>query len=647
MIPKIIHYCWFGGAEKTPLIQRCLETWRKIMPDYEIKEWNESNFDINSVPYVREAFEARKWAFMADYVRLYAMYTEGGIYMDTDVKVMRKFDTFLKYSFFTCQESHPDIMPKDAITEEGHRNPNFDFVRGIGLCSAVMGAEKGNFFLKDCLDKYNSMHFEVDKQEDLIIVNIIAVLLEKYGYKYILDNNQILPGNIAVFKPSVFAGISTLTPESFAMHLYNGSWVENNSCLKHKLRNQFPDVYSFIQNSYYKIHPPQKHPLAKIKGLQYGMKVMQIACYASPFMGNFIRSISALDEDLQKIGVETIYVFWGKAACHEWYKEFSLTHKCYLTQEDYNNSQNDIFEILKQEHPDIIHTHFDGFDISACKACLKYKQKYKKEIHQIWHLHNVKGLSQKGWHKLYWKIKFYIQYNYYGKKANIISVNTQMLRFSNYYRSLFPLKDTKKSSVILNCLDLSRIEKPKLPLKTHFPFTFLSIGSRNVQKRFDSLLAAGETLIKQGENIKILLTKGPDAEYVVNEYFNNNIPKWVTLINEDDNINNLFAQADCFVSTSIHETFSYTICEATAYGLPVIQSNIEGTAWNNDNPSTFLFETLNSEQLSQQMRRVMNEDVNNLSRQCEITREKNRKTFPIEKWCQEVISFYNTVIDKP
>lgn len=258
MIPKIIHYCWFGGAEKSPLIKKCIDTWRKVMPDYEIKEWNETNFDLNSVPFVREAHAARKWAFMADYVRLYAMYHEGGIYMDTDVKVMRRYDEFLKYSFFTCQESHPDMMTEGAVLPDGTRNPEIKYVKGIGLCSAVMGAEKGCPYLKNCLDYYNTIHFDVEHKEDFVIVNIIAVLLEKYGYRYVIDRDQLLEGNMAIMKPYVFAGTSTMTKHSYALHLYNGSWVESSTSLKHRLRNQFPDTYTFVQHCFYKFRPRRK-----------------------------------------------------------------------------------------------------------------------------------------------------------------------------------------------------------------------------------------------------------------------------------------------------------------------------------------------------------------------------------------------------
>ena len=95
MIPKIIHYCWFGRGQMPELALKCLESWKKYCPDYEIKEWNEDNFDLETYPYAREAYENRKFAFVTDVVRLYALYHEGGIYMDTDVEVLKPLDRFL------------------------------------------------------------------------------------------------------------------------------------------------------------------------------------------------------------------------------------------------------------------------------------------------------------------------------------------------------------------------------------------------------------------------------------------------------------------------------------------------------------------------------------------------------------------------
>ena len=82
-IPKVIHYCWFGGKEKPPLVKKCIESWHQYCPDYEIKEWNETNFDVDCIPYVAAAYADKKWAFVSDYARLYLVYEYGGVYLDT------------------------------------------------------------------------------------------------------------------------------------------------------------------------------------------------------------------------------------------------------------------------------------------------------------------------------------------------------------------------------------------------------------------------------------------------------------------------------------------------------------------------------------------------------------------------------------
>lgn len=101
MIPRIIHYCWFGQNPKPKLAQKCLESWKRICPEYRVIEWNEDNFDISSAPtYVQQAYSVKKWAFVADYVRLKVVYEHGGIYLDTDVEVLKSFDKLLEYSAF-------------------------------------------------------------------------------------------------------------------------------------------------------------------------------------------------------------------------------------------------------------------------------------------------------------------------------------------------------------------------------------------------------------------------------------------------------------------------------------------------------------------------------------------------------------------
>ena len=121
MIPKVIHYCWFGGKELPKLAQKCIKSWEKNCPDYEIKRWDESNFDINLCPlYVRQAYENKKWAFVTDYVRLKIIYDNGGIYLDTDVEVRKSLDKFLEYNAFFGFENGKNVNTGSGFGAEKH-----------------------------------------------------------------------------------------------------------------------------------------------------------------------------------------------------------------------------------------------------------------------------------------------------------------------------------------------------------------------------------------------------------------------------------------------------------------------------------------------------------------------------------------------
>ena len=245
MIPKIIHLCWFSGEEYPPFIKRCIDTWKEFLPDYKIKVWDSNSFDFDSVPFVREAYKARKWAFVADYIRLYALYTEGGIYMDSDVRVFRNFDKFLDCNFFTSHEINPGVyneVEARKLDSEG-RNTTDESVKGFGVQAAIMGASAGLPFLKNCLDFYNQQTFDVNKTCDLVIGLYITKQMEKYGYRYV-DEEQHLADDMRIYKSDIFVGNALmLSKDSYAIHLCNGSWTEHSSGLGYKIRNYYPFFY--------------------------------------------------------------------------------------------------------------------------------------------------------------------------------------------------------------------------------------------------------------------------------------------------------------------------------------------------------------------------------------------------------------------
>lgn len=207
MIPKVIHYCWFSGEKPNRFISNCINTWKKVMPDYTVRLWDANSFDFDSVPFVKAALAAKKWAFVADYIRIYALYTEGGIYLDSDVKAYRRFDEFLDNRFFIGTE------PLD----EGK----------VEVESAIMGSEAGHPYLKECLDCYE--HFTLPDFVKMTGVKtcpqIMSSVMEKYGYQYI-NSNQSLSEGIKVYDRSYFGHCWGTDPaDYYAIHYFNASWL--------------------------------------------------------------------------------------------------------------------------------------------------------------------------------------------------------------------------------------------------------------------------------------------------------------------------------------------------------------------------------------------------------------------------------------
>lgn len=144
MIPKTIHYCWFGKGPKPAVFEKCLNSWKTYMPDFQIKEWNEENTDLDEIPFLREAYDQKKWAFVSDVVRLMAVYKEGGIYMDTDVELYCSFEEYLQYDAFFFFQNH------------------YQIATGLGF-----GGCAGNSLLKKLIDDYKTSEFLVDHMREI------------------------------------------------------------------------------------------------------------------------------------------------------------------------------------------------------------------------------------------------------------------------------------------------------------------------------------------------------------------------------------------------------------------------------------------------------------------------------------------------
>lgn len=217
MIPKIIHYCWFGRNPLPPLAQKCIASWKRYLPDYEIKEWNEDNFDVNALAYTKEAYEAKKYAFVSDVARLHAMVTYGGIYMDTDVEVLRSLDCFLENDAFSGFEDDTRIS------------------------TGIMACKAGFHLFKEFLEEYSNVHFKLDDGSFDITTNVSRIT-RKCTEKGFIPNNkaQIIDG-FKLFPKDYFCPkspltlITTLTENTYTIHHFDGSWLTE----KDKWKNKF------------------------------------------------------------------------------------------------------------------------------------------------------------------------------------------------------------------------------------------------------------------------------------------------------------------------------------------------------------------------------------------------------------------------
>ena len=207
MIPKIIHYIWVGGKEKPADIKRCMATWKKHLEGYKVIEWNESNFDIEQHPFVKAAYEAKKWAYVSDYIRAYAIYNYGGIYLDTDILLLDNFDDFLNHRAFV-----------------GFENPNYPF-------TAAFGAEKGHPLVKDMLDYYDELdtyHFDFKNNNT---ISVSDILINKYGCK-VGNMYQVLKEGIAVYPDTILCNPSE---KSVSIHVFTGTWLDEKKAIARKI----------------------------------------------------------------------------------------------------------------------------------------------------------------------------------------------------------------------------------------------------------------------------------------------------------------------------------------------------------------------------------------------------------------------------
>lgn len=241
MIPKKIHYCWLSGEPMPKFIQDCMATWKEKLPDYEWVLWDTKRFDVNTVPFVKQAMQYRKWTFASDYIRMYAVYKEGGFYFDSDIVVKQNIDTWRQYDFVSAVEYHPAYVEEQKTLEllnaDGSSKTLYTRKPGIGVQAAFFGAIKGHALPRRIMDFYEQQNFDLGGgkfYDELIAPDTFAMFAEEFGFRF-KNEKQVLPNNV-LFWPTQVVG-STFDdehPTSYLIHACAGSWRPKPSIPLHQ-----------------------------------------------------------------------------------------------------------------------------------------------------------------------------------------------------------------------------------------------------------------------------------------------------------------------------------------------------------------------------------------------------------------------------
>lgn len=229
MIPKVIHYCWFGRGALPKTALECIESWREYFPGYEIRQWNEDNYDVNKIPFISKAYSNKMYAFVSDYARFDILYNFGGIYFDTDVEVISPFDEVLECNSFMGQE---------ASCEE-----NMFVAPGLG-----MGSVAGNPLYKEIMDIYSNLNIDISGIFDTTVCIYVTDLLKKCGYNDKLQEIQDLR-NVRIFPPEYLCPLNyateviNITDKTKSVHWYSASWKNSFEVKNAEKRRYFMKKY--------------------------------------------------------------------------------------------------------------------------------------------------------------------------------------------------------------------------------------------------------------------------------------------------------------------------------------------------------------------------------------------------------------------
>ncbi len=369
--------------------------------------------------------------------------------------------------------------------------------------------------------------------------------------------------------------------------------------------------------------------------------ILHIAHYAAPYKGNFIASLENLEQTLYNNGHNLMYyIFPENVSKYEWFSEFVSKNKgrvftvknphtklYFFTDRELLKQLSSLFNTIK---PDIVHSHFDGYDVYAKKVA-------GKQTKIIWHHHNPLTLVSNPIKRIYQRIMLQIHYGIYGK-------HTYTILLSDYSKKEMNECNYRGTTITIpNGIHINRIIYS--PLAINPKFTFLFFGGRADHKGLDILLNAANELIENNYNFVVKITNGVDTVSILREFYGDHIPEQIKVISQTENISELYSSVNCFISASRRETFSYAIAEAMLSGLPVISSDIDGVSWCLKQRSVIPFKSEDAMDLASKMKSLICGDISISAADLAHSREHIISNYSVDHWSKKVIELYDTILN--
>jgi glycosyltransferase involved in cell wall biosynthesis len=354
------------------------------------------------------------------------------------------------------------------------------------------------------------------------------------------------------------------------------------------------------------------------------MTVLQVCAFGAEHPGNFIASLEALESALAVKGVKTIYAFVERAADKDWCKKISKRTAVYFLPEAKARILPKTYQVMRkiyaENQVDIVHTHFELYDIPATVTA-------PQNTKVFWHLHDpiVPG---SGLRSILWKL----QYGHVGKRATLLSV-------ADYYRNVvvalgFPKNQTR---LVLNGIDLNRVER-KTTQKNH-EYDFLTFGWDFERKGDDLIVRACNKLEQDGYEFKLLLNGNETTWSELDDFLGGKTPSYLVKGNPVKDVSRLFEKSKIFIQASRRETFSYAVCEAAYAGLPVISSDIAGLEWAHALPTVSFFENEDVDGLYAQMKEFLDGKLVPETDVC-ASQAHIKENLSMEAWAHSIIGYY-------